>query len=173
MENPLFNEVGINPGETYKFGDWKGYAIHDDKKICGFFGEFRFLSNFEYAPTYYEGILYPTSENAYQAAKIVPEQRAAFVTCSAAASKKLWKTLTRLDKDSAEWDARKLDVMNIIVFDKFYRNKDLRVKLLNTHNKYLEETLHWCDVFWGVDIRKGGENNLGKILTKVRAYWQW
>jgi predicted NAD-dependent protein-ADP-ribosyltransferase YbiA (DUF1768 family) len=37
-----------------------------------------------------------------------------------------------------------------IVFDKFTRNKSLGDKLLETGDKYLEETNHWHDTCWGV-----------------------
>ena len=34
---------------------------------------------------------------------------------------------------------------------------------------HLEEGNWWGDIFWGVDKKTGaGENNLGKILMKVR-----
>lgn len=55
-----------------------------------------------------------------------------------------------------------------IVFNKFIQNRSLKEKLLDTGNKYLEETNWWKDDFWGVDIKIGGKNNLGKILMKVR-----
>lgn len=38
--------------------------------ISIFAGEYEYLSNFFQCPVYYEGIIYPTSENAFQAAKI-------------------------------------------------------------------------------------------------------
>ena len=62
--------------------------------------------------------------------------------------------------------------MVAIVFDKFLRNKDLRQKLLDTSERYLEELNNWGDTFWGVDINKGGQNNLGKILMKTREFWK-
>jgi len=173
MSDLMFFDVPVNDTKkVYTFGDWKEYAIHDDKNIKGFFGKYRFLSNFETCLCYFDGVLYPSSENAYQAAKIIPSERTPLVTCSAAESKRVWKTLTPIDDSSSEWDKRKYDVMASIVFDKFYRNKDLRQKLLDTNDKYLEETNHWKDQFWGVDIKKGGQNNLGKILTKTREYWK-
>lgn len=61
--------------------------------------------------------------------------------------------------------------MSVILFDKFYRNPNLRQQLIKTDNKFLEETNHWGDQFWGVDIKKGGQNNLGKILMKIREFW--
>ena len=54
-----------------------------------------------------------------------------------------------------------------IVKDKFSRNPELRVKLLNTGDIELIEGNYWGDTFWGVCNGKG-ENHLGKILMRVR-----
>ena len=172
MSDLMFNEVPVI-GNEYKIGDWKYYAIHDADNIKGFFGNYRWLSNFYTCQIWYEGCTFPSSENAYQAAKIYPEWRMdELVYCSAAESKSAWKRYNKMDKSAAEWDARKYDVMSVILFDKFYRNKDLRQKLLDTEDKYLEELNHWQDIYWGVDIKMGGQNNLGKILMKLREYWK-
>jgi len=151
--------------------DWREIAVHDGCNIKGFFGYFRFLSNFEKCLVEYEGMLYPSSENAYQAAKVAPDARKEFQTCSAAESKTLWKKLPPI-YTPATWDDNKLTVMRKVVFDKFLRNDDLRNKLLDTGGRYLEETLWWRDNFWGVDVVIGGENNLGKILMQTRKYFQ-
>lgn len=45
------------------------YKIHDENNIKGFFGDYRFLSNFHLCDVYFEGILYPSSEHAYMASK--------------------------------------------------------------------------------------------------------
>ncbi len=68
------------------------------------------------------------------------------------------------------WDRMKIDVMSSVVWDKFHRNIALREKLLATGDKYIEETNHWNDTFWGVCNGKG-HNNLGKILMGIRSYW--
>lgn len=39
------------------------------KIIDEFTGDYMFLSNFSRWPCYYDGIIYPTSEHAFQAAK--------------------------------------------------------------------------------------------------------
>jgi predicted NAD-dependent protein-ADP-ribosyltransferase YbiA (DUF1768 family) len=83
--------------------NWQQFCIHDATRIYGFFGEYRYLSNFYNTPVHFEGVCYPSSENAFQAAKIVEEERGQFVTCSAAESKNLWKTLTKLYTPE-EWD---------------------------------------------------------------------
>lgn len=151
----------------------RSYLVWDDNNIKGFFGwkkgEYAWLSNFYKSTVWYDGICYSSVENAYQAQKVQEQFRDIFCDITPAQSKLEWQKYSRVDKDAQEWDNRKYDVMLYCVFDKFWRNKDLKKKLLDTDNKYLEELNHWKDVFWGVDYKTGlGENNLGKILMKVR-----
>jgi ribA/ribD-fused uncharacterized protein len=176
MSDFLYNEVPVNPKikTYYTADDWKLYAVHDDKNICGFFGDYHFLSNFHIGDVYYEGLLYKSTECAYQSAKILSHLRSPFQNISPAKSKKFWKTFEqddRYDDTSADWDDRKYDVMSGIVFEKFHRNKHLRELLLATGNKYLEETNHWDDQYWGVDINAGGQNKLGMLLMNLRTYF--
>ena len=56
------------------------YVVHTENEILGFFGPYRFLSNFHKCPVYFEGVLYPSTENAFMAAKTLDiEQRKQFV----------------------------------------------------------------------------------------------
>lgn len=162
----------------------KSYAVVNDTQIKGFFGDYRWLSNFYPSPVYYEGIKYPSVENAYQAAKLVESERNKLVNCSAAESKKLWKNFIKLNESAKEWDARKYQVMAGLIFDKFLNNLELRELLLHTGQCHLEETNHWHDNYWGVCVcprchvvtEKSeswrGENNLGYILMQTRMFWQ-
>ncbi len=169
----MFDEMPVNETKThYKFGDWKEYAIHDEDNIKGFFGEYRYLSNFYDAAVYYEGLKFHSSENAYQAAKVSTDYRHHLQICTTKESKRLWKKFPLIDDSPADWDKRKYDIMAAIVFDKFCRNINLRKLLLETGDKYLEETNHWKDSFWGVDIKDGGQNRLGKILMNTRNYFR-
>jgi len=149
--------------------DWKLYSIHDEKQIAGFFGDYRFLSNFHLCPVRYEGVAFPSSENAYQAAKIVADERDEFVRATPAMSKKLWKEerFTKLYSPE-KWSKVKLGVMHQINLYKYSRNVDLLLLLLGTGDRLLEETNSWRDVFWGCDTSHQGENNLGKILMNIR-----
>jgi predicted NAD-dependent protein-ADP-ribosyltransferase YbiA (DUF1768 family) len=61
--------------------------------------------------------------------------------------------------------------MAVCVFSKFLINKDLRQKLVETGDKYLEETNNWGDAYWGV-YEDVGNNKLGKILMATRSYWK-
>jgi len=173
MSELMYNEVPVE-GDHYKFGDWKLYAKHDASNVCGFFGRYRWLSNFHECPVYFEGLEYPSSENAYQAAKVDKDFRHHLQKITAAKAKKAWKKLPPIDMGPEDWEARKYDVMSVILFDKFYRNKDLREKLLETgiNHMYLEETNHWEDTYWGVDINLGGKNKLGQILMGIREFWK-
>ena len=139
---------------------------HDEMSVHGFFGKYRFLSNFYDAEVFYDGLMYPNSENAYQAAKIVNSERSYFQTCSAYESKKNWKSY-KTKYTSFNWDIVKRNIMFVILFDKFTRNEELRKKLIETEFRHLEETNWWGDTYWGVCDNFGG-NNLGKVLMDIR-----
>lgn len=144
---------------------------HDDKVIKGFFNEYKFLSNFWPCIIEYEGEFFPSVENAYQAAKVQKEYREELINCKPNASKRLWKKLPRIDKNPDDWDNRRYDIMFKLVEQKFAKTL-LKEALLKTGNKYLEETNNWKDTFWGVDIKLGGKNVLGRILMDVRKNLQ-
>ena len=170
MSELMFYEAHNADGTQYKMGDWKKYAIHNDKAIAGFFGDYRYLSNFELCDVWYEGLKYPSTENAYQAAKVIPELRESFVTMSPSDSKKAWKEVPK-EGLLPNWDARRVPVMASVTFDKFLNNTSLRAKLMLTHGKYLEERNHWRDNFWGFCIHKNeGKNALGRLLMRTRDY---
>lgn len=135
------------------------------KKIDNFMGDYRWLSNFEMAPVEFEGIFYPSSEHAYQAAK------------TADVKLRLKIRNTEKPKDAKRmgnelelrpnWDNIKYDIMYKIVKDKFMRNSKLKDKLIATGTAELIEGNTWNDVTWGVCNGKG-KNWLGKILMRVR-----
>jgi ribA/ribD-fused uncharacterized protein len=135
---------------------------HDDQSIKGFFGEYRWLSNFHVCDVLFEGDLYPSSENAYQAAKFDWPDRPAFKLCSPNKAKKEGAGVT-----PKGWFNRNVDVMETILRDKFRKNRDLKDALVATGDKYLEEANWWKDTFWGV-CDGVGENMLGKLLMKIR-----
>lgn len=136
------------------------------KPIESFSGEYRFLSNFWRAPTEYDGEVYPTSEHAYQAAKTLNHQeRQAVKEMPTPGTAKVYGTQVTLRSD---WETIKLDVMEQVLLSKFSRSQGLRAKLLATGDAELIEGNKWGDTFWGV-CKGVGQNQLGKILMKVRA----
>lgn len=147
----------------------KSCSQHDDEMIAGFFGPYRFLSNFYVASVWFEGTLYPSTENAYQAAKcLFVEQRESFLNCDANEAKKRSKLITV----RSDWSKVKIDVMRSVLVEKFNNHVDLRIKLLETGTKYLEERNYWGDQFWGM-CDGIGENNLGKLLMSIRDMFKY
>jgi ribA/ribD-fused uncharacterized protein len=148
----------------------RDYVIHDNTKIHGFFGAYRFLSNFYACDVYFNGNWFPCVENAYVFAKLEYSSDVVLVepfqTMTAAQAKKMGQ-IPVLEK----WHTDKIDIMSALCFDKFYRNKNLREQLLMTGDKYLQESNHWNDHFWGVCNGKG-QNNLGKIHMNIRNHWK-
>ncbi len=139
-------------------------AAHRTK---AFSGDQDFLSNFYPAPVVVGGIRYGTSEAAYQAQKTLDETvRAHFAEYHPGKAKRKGQQIVM----RPDWYEVRLAVMEEVVRAKFTQNPALAAKLLATGEKSLEEGNAWGDTFWGIDLNTGeGENNLGKILMKVRA----
>lgn len=135
------------------------------KIIDSFDNEYSFLSNFYECPVEYDGIVYQSSEAAFQAQKTlnIEERIVLFANATPSQSKKLGRK-TKLRDD---WDNIKVNLMKEIVLAKFTQNSDLKEKLLNTGTAELIEGNWWKDTFWGVCNGKG-LNNLGRILMEVR-----
>lgn len=152
--------------------DWQRFTIHDSRRICGFFGDYRFLSNFHIADVIFDGRKYKSTEHAYHAAKCAkPEDRLPFadyaMTCAAA------KRLGQQVQLREDWEQVKFEVMLQLTVDKYSRHPELKNLLLATGSRYLEETNSWGDLTWGVDaFSKKGLNRLGEILMRVRALLQ-
>lgn len=132
--------------------------------INGFRGPYRWLSNFWPAPVRLDGVVYPTVEHAYQAAKTLDRAERALIArlTSPGAAKRSGRRVTMRD----DWDGVKLDVMLGLLRGKFARG-DLRARLLSTGDVQLIEDNTWGDHYWGV-CRGDGQNHLGRLLMQVR-----
>lgn len=144
------------------------YAVHADGKIFGFFGAFRFLSNFFILENgvSLDEVYYPSVEHAYQAAKWPYNQRDQFLGVSAGKAKKLGREAPKFN--SKKWDKHKLSIMSGLCRQKFINNPNLRTMLLMTEGCILRETNNWGDVYWGCDESGNGENQLGELLMDIR-----
>lgn len=140
----------------------------DGGPITSFNGSFRFLSNFWPAKTTYEGVEYPTSEHAYQAAKVVGDVAKKVIL--SAATPGIAKRMSRSFTMRPDWDAVKLGVMEACLRSKF-EDDTLRRALLATGDSQIIEGNTWNDTYWGV-CRGVGENHLGKLLMKLRAEYR-
>jgi N-glycosidase YbiA len=134
--------------------------------ILRFEKEYRFLSNFWECDIMFEGILYPSAEHAYQAAKTtdVSLKKVIANLPSPARAKKMGQEIHL----RAGWNRIKILYMRRIVEEKFYQNKDLYERLISTRPAKLIEGNTWGDRFWGESPLGNGRNELGKILMSVR-----
>jgi ribA/ribD-fused uncharacterized protein len=143
--------------------------------IAEFKDHYRFLSNFWMCPVHYAGVIYPSSEHAYQAAKTLdPVQRQQIqVAATPGDAKKLGRVITI----RGDWDHARVNTMRGIIRDKFTRNADLGARLLLTGDSFLVEGNRWHDNFWGACLcgREScteGKNWLGLILMEIRTELQ-
>lgn len=132
--------------------------------ISDFRGPYRFLSNFHLAPIEFEGRVYPSTEHAYQAAKVPDDRRELFLSGSCRDAKRLGRTVPLRH----DWEEVKDGVMLTICRYKFSRHPALRAALLATGDHELVEGNTWGDTYWGV-CNGVGKNRLGQILTQIRA----
>lgn len=132
--------------------------------ISSFTGEHEFLSNFYPAEVRRFGLIFPTVEHAYQAAKCHDlNDVCRFLNATTpGAAKRLGQTVEK----RTDWSDIKLVVMLNLNTQK-YQDEILREKLLATMGHTLVEGNTWGDTFWGV-CGGVGSNHLGKILMDIR-----
>jgi ribA/ribD-fused uncharacterized protein len=153
------------------FGDAKmAYkSIVDDQKIAGFFGAFRWLSNFHVSPCTVRGVTYGSSEAAYQAQKCPTDHpdHSQWTQKFVSASPKEAKALSYKVPLRSDWESVKVGIMRECLRSKF-SDPNLMTALLDTGSRELIEMNSWGDRFWGTDETLVGENTLGKLLMEVR-----
>jgi ribA/ribD-fused uncharacterized protein len=138
--------------------------------IMVFKGPYRFLSNFWPCEVVYEGVTYPSTEHAFQAAKTLDlTKRAAIcIAESPGVAKRLGRAVTL----RPDWDTLRLGVMEDLLRQKFVK-PSLTKLLLATEDVVLIEGNDWHDQFWGMCFcpkHEGrGENHLGRLLMQVRS----
>lgn len=129
-----------------------------------------FLSNMYVTPVVYQGVTYPSAENAYQAMKCSdPADYQKFINISPSEAKKLGKKIT-LRRD---WEEVKYRFMRSIVDTKF-EHPTLRKALEETTYETLIEGNWWHDNYWGACKcdkcrNKQKFNYLGELLMRTRA----
>jgi len=124
-----------------------------------------FLNNFKKAKMFIYDRWWKNVESAYQAQKtIIPDEYDKIWLADTPRQARDWGQLVTMRPD---WDQVKVSVMEECVLAKFSQNHDLREKLLATHDAEIVEDSP-IDYFWGWGKDHTGENNLGKILMRVR-----
>lgn len=133
--------------------------------ITSFSGEYRFLSNFWVHPILFEGMIYPSNEHAYVAAKtiVLSERELIQKLETPAEAKKYGRTIDL----RPGWNQLKVNIMRFLVSEKF-KDESLFQKLKETAPHDLIEGNNWGDTFWGQCPLGEGCNWLGKLLMETR-----
>jgi ribA/ribD-fused uncharacterized protein len=164
---------------THSHGRWttwernmNGFGGHETspKVIDSFAYEYAFLSNFYVADIWYDGIKYPSTEHAFQAAKTLKfgERKTIAEMPTPGRAKGAGRLVTLREG----WEEIKIQIMKEIVWIKFLTHTDLRMKLMQTGDATLIEGNTWQDKCWGMVKENGqwvGENHLGLILMELRS----
>ena len=152
--------------------------------ILSFSDENRFCSNFFLLqiPVVFDGLEFFRTENAYVAAKTLDiELRKEIQNMTPGKAKAKGRDIfeKNLSPNPAWNEEFQVKLMEDLVFQKFSKNEDLRQLLLATGDCEIIEGNTWHDNFFGVcscgncppekQRPKEEQNNLGKILMRVRA----
>ncbi len=133
--------------------------------ISSFIGKYRFLSNFWPTGIWFEDRAFYSVEAAYQSAKKDdPKYKEKLGwTVDPVIAKRIGK-----NQQGPDWPTKSIGVMLELLRQKF-KMSPLREQLLATGEEELIEGNTWGDRFWGQCPVGNGENNLGKLLMKVRS----
>lgn len=150
--------------------EWEAFIL---SVIDSFKGEYSFLSNFYTVGFIYLDELWPSVEHAFQAVKssdLATQSHVRAAKTPSEAKKRGRAVFLRKD-----WEEIKMRVMVELIYAKFYQNKCLQHRLLQTGDIKLIEGNWWHDNFWGdccCDKCVGivGRNMLGKILMNERRF---
>lgn len=132
--------------------------------ILSFIGPNKWLSNFWICDINYDNLSFTSVEAAYVSAKnhnLLFKKNVSKMTPWDA------KRYGRVVTLRPDWDSVRLQVMEELLRQKFAPTSDLAKRLCDTQDAKLIEGNTWNDTFWGV-CGGYGENNLGKLLMKIR-----
>lgn len=156
-----------------------------EKILWNWVGDHEFLRNDYRVDVDFNGIIFPSVEHAFQAAKTLDEsekKKFADTNLSAREAKQMGRALEL----RPDWDEVRHIIMMILVRTKFFNNPDLETCLLETGTAKLvmgSTNSDQYDSYWGMWINPDssvepdmnptslfleGENRLGNILMDVR-----
>ena len=133
--------------------------------ITEFQGEFRWLSNFFPVQIEYDGIVYPSVENSYQAGKLINRKdREMFINITPGKAKKLWRNYPTYNLT----EEFRLNLMYQLLSIKF-NQEPFKSLLIATGDCYIQEGTRWFEPFWGKQLSTGeGKNMLGHLIMQIR-----
>ncbi|HVU06658.1 MAG TPA: NADAR family protein [Thermodesulfobacteriota bacterium] len=139
-----------------------------DKSIFPIDG-FQALDNFSAHAIALWGREFPTAEHAFQWKKfsyIRPDIAERIFSAKSPDEAKSIAKASKADR-SADWNERKVSVMEEILKAKVSQHADVRETLIETGERTIIENSP-ADSFWGIGPNKDGQNMVGKIWMDIR-----
>lgn len=135
-----------------------------------FRGQHSALSNFYLTTINYKEQAYPSTEHAYQHAKLrhhnVPDADQVIKMSSGYTAMNFAQSL--VPKSSQSWAAIKFDIMWDVLVEKFYSCAPYRHALLSSP-EFIENT---PNKYWGRGQNFQGQNKLGSLHSMIRTAWR-
>lgn len=127
------------------------------------------LNNFSAHAVEIDGVIYPTAEHAYQAAKCMdPAGKAEILACRSPLATKDISNNKHKKAKLRNWDEVKVDVIEQILRAKLEQHSEVKAALIKSGNQEIAENSP-IDYFWGRGKDGSGRNELGKLWMKLRA----
>lgn len=142
------------------------------EEIRFFKDKYEAFSNFYPVVIHYEGLDYPSVEHAFISAKSLDTSFRLKISSLPGDKAGIAKRMGRNIKLRNNWELIKLSIMKQFLIQKF-NYEEFKTLLLSTDGVLLTEGNYWHDNYWGDCFCKKcksipGQNNLGKLLMKVR-----
>lgn len=139
-------------------------------EVIGFYPrEFYPFDNFSSFKVEWNGYLFSSVEEAYQAASFMgsDEELVEKIKKSHSADEAQRIAYANRDKRREDWDDVKVSIMEELLRLKIEQNPYVKKKLLQTGDYMIVEDSPKDD-FWGWGPNRNGQNNLGKLWMKLR-----
>ena len=139
-------------------------------EVIGFYPrEFYPFDNFSSFKVEWNGYLFSSVEEAYQAASFMgsDEELVEKIKKSHSADEAQRIAYANRDKRIEDWDDVKISIMEELLRLKIEQNPYVKKKLLQTEDYMIVEDSPKDD-FWGWGLNRNGQNNLGKLWMKLR-----
>ena len=139
-------------------------------EVIGFYPrEFYPFDNFSSFKVEWNGYLYSTVEEAYQAASFMgsDEKVVEKIKHSYSADEAKRIAYANRDKRRKDWNDIKVKIMEELLRLKIEQNPYVKEKLLQTEDYIIVEDSP-KDSFWGWGPNRDGDNQLGKLWMKLR-----
>ena len=139
-------------------------------EVIGFYPrEFYPFDNFSSFKVEWNGYLFASVEEAYQAASFMgsDEELVEKIKKSHSADEAQRIAYANRDKRREDWDDVKIFIMEELLRLKIEQNPYVKKKLLQTEDYMIVEDSPKDD-FWGWGPNRNGQNNLGKLWMKLR-----